>query len=266
MPKGQLVPPEVEKLIASVYEEHHGKWKAPRVRAEVEFILRKSGENIPNGFPSLSKVQKVLARVRAGLRNPSKLDEPWSIFSGVAAGIEIPTDTLPFIVATWVYMKDAWGHQLTIREARWLSRLWGAIMVTEACLGPDASIDIKVENRERFLRLVCLYAALERICELVGRPQSSADLDFTLWQLVRGQEARPELRKKILPGNQSRITRTESGWIVKATKKQMTSALKTWKRLGFDIASFYKTGQNLSISFEVDNALTRRRKGKESTK
>jgi len=267
MAKGQAITPEIENLIASLYEKHHGKWKAPRVRSEVEFILRKADESTPKGFPSLSKVQKVLATVRGSLRNPNKLDKPWSISTGVAAGIEIPTEALPFVVATWVFMKDAWDYDLTVREARWLGRLQGMARAILANLGPDATIEARADAIEPLLRLVCLYAADERIAELTGRQGSSASLDFILWKLGTGiPTTRPELAEKIFPDQRQRLFQTEKGWLFKVTKKDQAYMRKVWKQLGFSLVDFNEVNQRLSMSFEVDDSLAKEKTRKEGTK
>jgi hypothetical protein len=267
MAKGQAITPEIENLIASLYEKHHGKWKAPRVRSEVEFILRKADETIPQGFPSLSKVQKVLATVRGSLRNPNKLDKPWSISTGVAAGIEIPTEALPFVLATWVFMKDAWDYDLTVREARWLGRLHGVARAILINLGPDASIEARSDAMGPFLRLVCLYAADERIAELTGKRDTSVSLDFILWKLATGiTTERPELTEKIFPDKQRRLFQTEKGWLFKITKKDQAYMRKVWKQLGFSLVDFNEVNQRLSISFEVDESPAKQKTRKEGTK
>lgn len=95
MAKGPLITAQVEALIASVYEQHP-KWKAPMVRNEVEFILRKKNRNSPKGWPSLSIVQKTLATVRRNLANPSPEDEPWSL--STLKDYPIPPEALPKVL------------------------------------------------------------------------------------------------------------------------------------------------------------------------
>jgi len=266
MAKGQIVTPEVENLIARVYQKHKGKWKAPRVRMEVELILREADESILKGFPSLSKVQKVLATVRGNLRNTSNLDKPWSISAGIAEGIEIPSEALPFVLATWVLMKDAWDYDLTVREARWLGRLHGVARAILINLGPDASIEARSDAMGPFFRLVCLYAANERIAELTGKRDTSVSLDFIVWKLATGIAERPELTEKIFPDKQQRAFQTEKGWLFKVTKKDQAYMRKVWKQLGFSLADFNEVNQRLPISFEVDESLAKQKTRGEATK
>lgn len=266
MAKGQAITPEVENLIASVYEKHHGKWKAPRVRDEVEYILRERDKNTVEGFPSLSKVQKVLATVRGNLRDTSNLDKPWSISTGIAEGIEIPTEALPFVLVTWIFMKDAWDYDLTVREARWLGRLHGFAKAMLINLGPDASIEARSDAMGPLLRLVCLYAADERIAELTGKRDTSVSLDFILWKHATGIAERPELTEKIFPDKQQRLFQTEKGWLFKTTKKDQAYMRKVWKQLGFTLADFNEVNQRLSVSFEVDESLAKQKTRGKATK
>ena len=125
MRKGPNITPEVEALIATVYDKHP-KWKAPRVRVEVEFILRERDKSSPERWPSLSKVQKVLAIVRRkaqeNLENPLSVDKPWSI----STWDECPfsSEALPSILRLWVYKRERYGHTLSKRCAKWAARLY----------------------------------------------------------------------------------------------------------------------------------------------
>lgn len=134
MPKGPIVTPAVEALIASVYQKHP-KWKAPRVRNEVESILRKDNRNSPKGWPSLSTVQKTLATIRKNLANPSPEDEPWSI--STLNDYPIPPEALPKVLEEYrlhqvaknekpeldeALSRGAW-KVFTIRQAKWVARL-----------------------------------------------------------------------------------------------------------------------------------------------
>ena len=120
MPKGPIVTPEVEILIRRVHKDHP-KWKAPRVRTEVEFLLREKDPNSPKGWPSLSKVQKVLATVRKKEDEGSEEDELWHM--GTLKRFPIPVGALTDVMAFWI-LRCAKGERFTIREAQWLARLY----------------------------------------------------------------------------------------------------------------------------------------------
>lgn len=121
MAKGPRVTDEVEALIANVYREHP-KWKAPMVRAEVSFILRKANPKRPPDWPSLSTVQKVLAIVRRKAKelpdNPQ--DKPWSI--ATLNSDPIPPQALPVVLEAYRQHIEK-GSDFTIRQAKWVSRL-----------------------------------------------------------------------------------------------------------------------------------------------
>lgn len=263
MPQGQAIGSKVENLIGSVYEEHP-KWKAPRVRNEVAGILFdeaiEEGKKPLKDFPSLSVVQKVLGKVRKNLANPRTVDKPWSMSDGIAEGVEISSETLPYVLTAWIFMKQAWNQNLTIREVRWLNRLYGAAKTILVNLGPRASIEAKCNAVEPILRLACLYAAAERIAELTGKRTPSVALDFTLWEFLTRQSPTPELLDKLFPDKQQRLFQTEKGWLLKITKRDQAYMRKVWKQLGFSLADFNEVNQHLSISFEVDESLAKEKK------
>ena len=182
MAKGPVVTPEVEALIASVYQKHR-KWKAPTVRNEVESILRKKDRTLPKGWPSLSKVQKVLATVRQNLASPSPEDEPWSI-STLKDDSPIPPEALPTILRLWIFRRENFGHDLTIREAKWAGRLYA--------IGSNLPVDM-------FSFFTSVYTISERMYELAGKRFITAHaLDLFLFFLMAHEEVTPERVKKVL--------------------------------------------------------------------
>lgn len=90
--------PHIEALIASIYEKHP-KWKAPAVRYEAISVLRKKDRTLPKDWPSLSTVQKILAKVRreAGKADPE--DRPWSL--GSLLEYPIPPEALPAVIKVY---------------------------------------------------------------------------------------------------------------------------------------------------------------------
>ena len=160
MPKGPIVTPEVESLIASIYRKHP-KWKAPRIRNEVESILHKEDHSLPKGWPSLSKIQKLLATIRKNLDKDSPEDEPWSIFT--LDDYPIPPELLPRVLEEYMVRKSTLemptgngpvGELLddldfSIRQAKWFVRL-SAVKPPELMPG----IYICIANIERSFELV----------------------------------------------------------------------------------------------------------------
>jgi hypothetical protein len=250
MAKGHAVGPEIENLIGKVHDEHP-KWKAPKVWEEVENRLReraiktgKAVENRPGEFLSLSKVQHVLT----DLRNPGPLDKPWSISAGIAASVEISADTLPFVLETWIFMKDVWNHDLTIREARWLDRLHSVYHAALTNLGPEASGEDRVRVTLQFLHFAGIYAAGERMGELTGRGNPGGALDFAVWMALTGQSGSPELMEKLFPDKREILVQTEDGWIAKCTKKDLRWIHRVNRLLKIPQA-------NHVVSFELDESL-----------
>lgn len=185
MARGPTVTPEVEALIATVYEKHP-KWKAPRVRKEVEFILRERKAEygtFPRGWPSLSKVQKTLATVRKNLRKPHPEERTWSV-STVSDDYPLPPEALPTVLRLWIRKRETQGYDLTIREAKWAARMYA--------IAADAPI-------EMLLLFVRLYAINERAYELTGRRLDTMHaLDLFLFSTMTDQAIAPARVAEIL--------------------------------------------------------------------
>lgn len=252
MAQGQAIGPEIENLIGEIHDKHR-KWKAPKVWHEVESILReravkdhKEVQNEPGEFLSLSKVQHVLTNIRRNERTPSRLDKPWSIYDGIAEGVEISTDALPFVLEVWIFMKDAWNHDLTIREARWLDRLHNVAQVALTNLGPEAASEDRSRVMLQFLKLAGIYATGERVAELTGRRTTSLALDFTVWQILTGQTGSPELTDKLFTDRREIMVQTQDDLVVRATKKDMAFVRKVNKLLKVS------ESENHLFRFELD--------------
>lgn len=120
MAKGPIVTPEVEILIRTIHKDHP-KWRAPRVRNEVEFILRNKNPKLPKGWPSLSKVQKILATIRKKEEEGSEEDELWHL--GTLKKYPISPEALGYVISFWLN-RCKQGRAFTIREAQWVARLY----------------------------------------------------------------------------------------------------------------------------------------------
>jgi len=185
MAKGPIITPQVEALIASIYEEHP-KWKAPKVRYEAISVLHRNDRSLPEDWPSLSIVQKVLAKVRkeAGKTNPK--DAPWSL--GSLIEYPIPPEALPAV--TKIYKElDPWSPfmetnygSLTVREALWVARLYKII-----------------DDPDLFLDWAYQYAVEERYSEIMGKPLNTFELDDFLLnvpqEMVKGSHSSRKLAR-----------------------------------------------------------------------
>jgi hypothetical protein len=211
MAKGPLVTDAVEVLIAAVYQKHP-KWKAPVVRNEVDFHLHKDNPKLPPGWPSLSTVQKVLAKVRKP-RSPDPQEKPWSI--ATLGDYPIPPEALPKVLELWKYTLElpplspevvstlqrltkpiieehhlpetlleeisekAERRELTIREAKWAARLSYVKPPNDGILGIPFVRGQKIPFPSvAWLHLIALmYADAEMTMELIGRHFTSKALD-----------------------------------------------------------------------------------------
>jgi len=161
MAKGPIVTPEVEVLIASVHDKHP-KWKAPQIRNTVEGILRKKNPKLPKGWPSLSKVQKILAQVKRHLEEPSREDMLWSL--GTLNEYPISPEVIPYVLDVWK-LRVARGETFTIREAKWVARLSG-FQLQELIITKKWSL----KSIKSLAFVAGGYARLELLIELLGLP------------------------------------------------------------------------------------------------
>ena len=122
MAKGPIITSEVKQLIIKAYLRKP-TWRAKEIREEVNTRLRENDPSIAPEWPSLSAVQKVLARIhkqeRELPRDPE--DRPWSVSD--LTQYPVPPEALPTILRAWANALH-WSASLTIREVRWAARLY----------------------------------------------------------------------------------------------------------------------------------------------
>ena len=182
MAKGPIVTPEIEILIRTVHKDHP-RWKAPRVRNEVESILRQREPNSPKGWPSLSKVQKVLATVRRKEEEGSEEDELWHI--GTIRRFPIPAEALRDVITFWI-IRCGKGERFTIREAQWLARLYN----------PDWRW-----SYDEIDECITTYARSEEALEKLGFPPGfmpfNQNLDLWVAETVIGFKANEKVKNNM---------------------------------------------------------------------
>ena len=163
MPKGPLITDKVKQLIAEVYLQHRD-WRAKEVQYEVAHRMNGNG-------PGLSTVQKELTKIRrkdAERSLESKgLDRPWSI--GTLLDCSIPPEVIPILIRLQAESRKDGKLLLTVREARWIARLYLIPTVSELVNSLDA---IKA--------LAMTYANREKISELCNQVLDTSDLDDAL--------------------------------------------------------------------------------------
>jgi len=114
-----LLSPETKALIARVYLQNP-KQKAPEVRLKVWQTTHKEDPTLPKNWPSLSSIQKELARIRRP--EPSPEDKPWTL--DTLRDKPLPPEALSKVFQIWLYNQESPSTPpLSIREARWIAQL-----------------------------------------------------------------------------------------------------------------------------------------------
>lgn len=193
MAKGPIVTDAVEALIASVYQKHP-QWKAPEVRNEVSFLLRKNNPELPSGWPSLSTVQKVLAIVRKKMKEKGTTVNPQDMLFnlGVVFEHKIPAEAIPMLLKMQLH------ELLSIRQARWASKLY---IAAHEC----ANETIGMNDELDFLYcMAAMYALREEAYEIIGKPCNTSDLDkLFIAHSVKTKEEATKLLDSIMQATQA---------------------------------------------------------------
>ena len=182
MAKGPIITPEVENLIVFIHEKHR-RWTANMVCNEARSTLRKKNPRLPKDWPSLSTVQKILARVRKEVGRVDPKDGVWSL--GSLLEYPMSPEALPAVMEAYsdldIWSSADWPNPgyLTVREALWLARLYKLI-----------------EDPGLLLEWAYQYAMAERYSEITGRALNTTPLDYlfvTAPQGARGSRDSREL-------------------------------------------------------------------------
>lgn len=123
MPIGPKITEDVRRLIATVYLEHTD-WVAKQVMKEVHTRLKKEDPHVTPNWPKLSAIQIELKKLRRNYEAVRTLgqDDPWNL--GTLDKYPIPPEALPSVLRVWAIRREHAGDLLTIREAKWVSRLY----------------------------------------------------------------------------------------------------------------------------------------------
>ena len=151
MAKGPYLTPQIRRLIVEIYLKNPAIGPS-KAREELLKEMKTKGldRNFGPDFPSVSSVSVELTKYRKKYeeRSPEviELDEPWHVIS--LSKYDLPADALPIILEIWLSRLQL--SPLTIREARWVARLYHVIP------------DIRLLEYE-----ASSYASHERIAELL---------------------------------------------------------------------------------------------------
>lgn len=151
--------PDVKAFIAEWYYRHP-KWTAPMIQVRVSQLLHQKNPNLPEGWPGLSAIRKVLTEVKKKVSEPSLEDKPWS--TATLDSYPIPPEALKAVLEVWKLRIDSeeWNFSFSIREAKWAARLSGLIKDTE---------ELSTRANQ--------YARAEILYQLIGHPFESSGLD-----------------------------------------------------------------------------------------
>lgn len=128
-------------------------------------IIAKKGK-VP---PTRDTLKKMISRARNYI---PRVDEPWNI--ATLSEYEIPAEALPMVLRVWGRSFERRGKHLTIREAKWVSRLYRLVQDIDA---------LKWWAK--------YYAVQEKITEITGkRPKNVLSrnlMDGFLWHELTGE-------------------------------------------------------------------------------
>lgn len=256
MARGRIITPQVEALISRVHL-NHPKMTANEVRNLVKSELR-TNENystlwpIPKEWPSLSKVQKVLAKV---IREQEKLteegkkqEEPWDI--STLGKYPIPPEAVPLVLDVSMQSRQP----LSIREAQWIGRLYNLLSMVFSQQSLDAAPIAFIEGMAAF------YATSERINNLMGQRVVEPGMDEILWKYITKREtfeSVSEAYKRVFrPGmKDSRWRMDESGALsFMVTKEELCRVNEIGKKIGHSRTFEDSVKDTIGITLEVKEA------------
>ncbi len=166
MPKGPAITSEIESLIAKLVKGNPS-WTAVQIRNEAGYVLqsnwakRKHGEEPPKGWPSLSAVQKISARVRKAPADPEDLQ--WT--TAKLDSYPIAPEILPKVLEIAKCCITN-GEGFTIRQSKWAARF--------SAIEKAANYE---DNIEILARIASSYAHLELIYQTLGHTFDCSRLD-----------------------------------------------------------------------------------------
>jgi hypothetical protein len=162
MAQGPLITKEVQRLIAEVYDEHPD-WVSKEIQQEVHRRLKlENRPSLKKDWPSLSTIQRELAQIRKNYEETrsSPFDRPWSL--GDLNTYELSTETIPVLLKIQLNEHER-GNRLTIRQAKWISRLYKSITDTKVLTA-----------------WARVYSWRERISALAGQRLDTHEYDMVL--------------------------------------------------------------------------------------
>jgi len=187
---GPKTTPKTEKFIVRIWmnlKSDGGNPSANEVLAAAEAYIK--ANNIKDIFPP--KIRKVQQILRQHLKNEKELPseqiimkQPWSM--ATLKDYPLPAESIPAVMRVWRYAIVT-GETLTIRQAKWVSRLYGF------------RNDLRIPDEARLLWLSAYEYAKKEEASLVSKRQIDTlndDIRFiftplealTIWKTIYGNE------------------------------------------------------------------------------
>lgn len=122
MAKNPIITEDVKARVKKFYLRHK-KWKTKDIQKRVSQLLHRENPELPEGWPGISSVRKILAPIKN--RTPDPLDETWSF--GSLAKYPIPPEAIPTVISIFEKCDQDSGFfdewMPSIREMLWVGRL-----------------------------------------------------------------------------------------------------------------------------------------------
>ena len=179
MARGDIITPDVKKIISEVWHSHlKNGWADKEIQAEVAKRVQKEwpGKYKPD-WPGLRAVQNKLVKIKEEYKNYQEYDNPWHLGLVAESKYNISPEAVPHIllVQDWAETKPDEFNQphkpLTIGQAIWISRLHALIDINH----------LKPKHRPSAAYFLwgwaTAYATREVICHISNVDFDSTELD-----------------------------------------------------------------------------------------
>jgi hypothetical protein len=147
-----------------------------------------SRPDLAEALPSAQTVRRLISPVRAKLsEGPGEVDQPWSLGRDAGGTDGIDESAVPLILKINKHLsldireerrrKGFPTSRLTIREAKWISRLRHAMLSTHTADDSDAPTALEART---LLEMARRYSARELVTEALGGEIDTYDLDMEI--------------------------------------------------------------------------------------
>jgi hypothetical protein len=237
------IEPEIRRFIYQ--EDFTNKSQRPENRLPQSVLAHNIHEKLLNRYkgkqrikiPKVSTIQKMLSKLPKEL---DEIDNPWDILS--LSEFPIPPEAIPIVLDVSMESKQT----LTIREAKWLGRLYKLLIMIASQQG-NASPSF-------FGGIATFYATTERINELMTE-RVSPTMDKILWELLTKCETPESItetyKREFHPGmKDDRFRMGEDGQLYyRVTKAEWALLEKEHRSLG--LSTPFDDFSALGITLEV---------------